>query len=111
MIKCNGPLTVGAITYSANTYLFVKLYLNGAGTTESEAIIYADQSCGTQLGAIRLPNYTADQLTGGVGVTDFDKMLNALQVLTITELIDSNPNTEFTIVEPTKPQPIEDVNY
>ena len=61
-----------------DVYLFLKLYFTGAGTAEAEAIMYKDQTIKEQIGAIRLPNYTFDEL----GANPMD----ALHVLTIAHL-------------------------
>lgn len=78
-------------TYS-NVYLFLKLYLNGAGSAESEAILYADQTIKEQIGAIRLSNYTFNELGANP--------LDTLHTLTIVKLQEENPNAVFTIVDP-----------
>ena len=78
-------------TYT-DVYLFLKLYLNGPGTAESEAILYADQEMKEQIGAMRLPNYTFDDLGA-------DPMA-ALHTLTIAQLQAENPNATITICNP-----------
>lgn len=83
-------------TYS-DVYLFLKLYLNGAGTAEAEAIMYADQTIQDQIGAMRLPNYTFDELGANP--------LDTLHTLTIAYLETDNPEAVLTIVDPIKPEP------
>lgn len=78
-------------TYT-DVYLFLKLYLNGPGTAESEAILYADQEMTDQIGAMRLPNYTFEQLGN-------DPML-ALHTLTIAQVQAENPTATITICNP-----------
>lgn len=78
-------------TYS-DVYLFLKLYLNGAGTAEAEAIMYSDQSIQDQIGAIRLPNYTFDELGANP--------LDTLHTLTVAQLQSQNATAIITIVNP-----------
>jgi hypothetical protein len=70
-------LTHNHATYN-DVYLFLKLYFTGPGTAESEAIIYKDQAIKEQIGAIRLPNYTFEEL----GANPMD----TLHTLTIAHL-------------------------
>lgn len=83
-------------TYS-DVYLFLKLYLNGAGTAEAEAIMYADQTIQDQIGAIKLPNYTFDELGANP--------LDTLHTLTMAHLQVDNPDAVLNIVDPIKPEP------
>lgn len=78
-------------TYT-DVYLFLKLYLNGPGTAEAEAILYADQEMKDQIGAMRLPNYTFDDLGA-------DPM-TALHTLTIAQLQAENPTATITTCDP-----------
>lgn len=78
-------------TYT-DVYLFLKLYLNGPGTAEAEAILYADQAIMDQIGAMRLPNYTFDELGADP--------LATLHTLTISQLQSENPNATITICNP-----------
>ena len=78
-------------TYS-DFYLFLKLYLNGPVTAEAEAILYADQAMTDQIGAMRLPNYTFEQLGN-------DPML-ALHTLTIAQVQAENPSATITTCNP-----------
>lgn len=78
-------------TYT-DVYLFLKLYLNGPGTAEAEAILYADQEMKDQIGAMRLPNYTFDDLGNDAMAT--------LHTLTIAQLQAENPTTTMTICDP-----------
>lgn len=89
-------LQQGRATYN-NVYLFLKLYLNGAGTAEAEAIMYADQTIQEQIGAMRLPNYTFEELGANP--------LDTLHTLTIAHLQTDNPEAVLTIVDPIKPEP------
>ena len=73
-------------------YLFLKLYLNGPGIAESEAILYADQSMKDQIGAMRLPNYTFEELG--------NDPLTALHTLTIAQLKAENPTATITTCNP-----------
>ena len=75
-----------------DVYLFLKLYLNGPGTAESEAILYADQEMKDQIGAMRLPNYTFDQLG------DYPMMY--LHTVTIAQLKAENPTATITTCNP-----------
>jgi hypothetical protein len=70
-------LTHNHATYN-DVYLFLKLYFTGAGTAEAEAVIYKEQSMKDQIGAIRLPNYTFEEL----GANPMD----TLHTLTISHL-------------------------
>lgn len=83
-------------TYT-DVYLFLKLYLNGPGTAEAEAILYADQAMKEQIGAMRLPNYTFDEYTFDELVAD---PLATLHTLTISQLQSENPNATITICNP-----------
>lgn len=78
-------------TYT-DLYLFLKLYLNGPGTAEAEAILYADQAMKDQIGAMRLPNYTFDDLGNDPMAT--------LHTLTIAQLQAENPTATITICNP-----------
>lgn len=78
-------------TYT-DVYLFLKLYLNGPGTAEAEAILYADQAMKDQIGAMRLPNYTFDELG--------DDPMATLHTLTIAQLQAENPTATITICNP-----------
>ena len=78
-------------TYT-DVYLFLKLYLNGPGTAEAEAILYADQEMKDQIGAMRLPNYTFDELGNDPMAT--------LHTLTIAHLQAENPTATITICNP-----------
>ena len=84
-------LTHNRATYS-NVYLFLKLYLNGPGIAEAEAILYADQEMKEQIGAMRLPNYTFDQLG------DYPMMY--LHAVTIAQLQAENPTAVITECNP-----------
>lgn len=96
MIHVHGTLTNGNVTYSTNNlYLFLKCYINQAGSTENEAIIYTDQSITNQIGAIRLPDYTFDDLQIESG-----DVLTTLHNLVIEKLKLDNPQTTFTIINP-----------
>ena len=75
-----------------DVYLFLKLYLNGPGISESEAILYADQEMKDQIGAMRLPNYTFDQLG------DYPMMY--LHTVTIAQLQAENPTATITTCNP-----------
>lgn len=82
-------LTNNHATYT-DVYLFLKLYLNGAGTAESEAIMYADQTMKEQIGAMRLPNYTFEELGANP--------LDTLHTLAIAHL--QTDDNVITIVSP-----------
>jgi hypothetical protein len=82
-------ITHNHATYT-DVYLFLKLYFTGAGTAESEAIIYKEQSMKDQIGAIRLSNYTFEEL----GVNPMD----TLHTLTIAHL--QTEDNILTIVSP-----------
>jgi hypothetical protein len=82
-------LTHNHATYN-DVYLFLKLYFTGAGTAEAEAIIYKEQSMKHQIGAIRLPNYTFEEL----GANPMD----TLHTLTISHL--QTDDNILTIVSP-----------
>jgi len=84
-------LTHNRATYS-DVYLFLKLYLNGPGTAEAEAMIYGDQAMTDQIGAMRLPNYTFDQLG------DYPMMY--LHTVTIAQLQAENPTAVITECNP-----------
>jgi hypothetical protein len=71
-------------------YLFLKLYFSGAGTAEAEAIIYKDQAMTEGIGAMKLPDYTFEQL----GANPLDK----LHTLTIAHL--AQDGAVMTIVNP-----------
>lgn len=86
-------LQQGRATYT-DVYLFLKLYLNGPGTAEAEAILYADQTIKDQIGAIRLPNYTFEELGADP--------LATLHILTIAQLQSENPSAIITTVNPIK---------
>ena len=103
MIHAQGPLTLGNITYSGDTYLFLKSYLSGQGTTENEFIIYRDHAMTQQLGAYRLPDYAFEDFNGGNGSNLYEKVLDVLHDLTIELLKVDNPNTVFTKVNPLQP--------
>jgi len=105
MIHVQGPLKHNHSTFNEDTYLFLKMYLNSAGGTENEAIIYLDQSMSNQIGAMRLPNYNASELEGGTGTNNYEKLLDALHNVTITNLETENPGTVFTKVNPITPTP------
>ena len=78
-------------TYT-DVYLFLKLYLNGPGTAEAEAILYADQEMTDQIGAMRLPNYTFDELGSDA--------LTQLHTLTVAQLKAENQTATITICNP-----------
>jgi hypothetical protein len=82
-------ITHNHATYN-DVYLFLKLYFTGAGTAEAEAIIYKEQSMKDQIGAIRLPNYTFEEL----GANPMD----TLHTLTISHL--QTDDNVLTIVSP-----------
>jgi hypothetical protein len=82
-------LTHNHATYN-DVYLFLKLYFTGAGTAEAEAIMYGDQTIKDQIGAMRLPNYTFEELG--------NDPLTTLHDLTIAQLQAENPQATFTIV-------------
>jgi hypothetical protein len=82
-------LTHNHATYN-DVYLFLKLYFTGAGTAEAEAVIYKEQSMKDQIGAIRLPNYTFEEL----GANPMD----TLHTLTISHL--QTDDNILTIVSP-----------
>lgn len=82
-------LTHNHATYT-DVYLFLKLYFSGAGTAEAEAIIYNDQAMTEGIGAMRLPNYTFEQLGANP--------LDTLHQLTITHL--AQDGAILTIVNP-----------
>ena len=84
-------LQQGRATYN-DVYLFLKLYLNGAGTAEAEAILFADQTIKDQIGALRLPNYTFDELG--------QDPLATLHTLVISKLQSENPTAIITTVNP-----------
>jgi hypothetical protein len=71
-------------------YLFLKLYFSGAGTAEAEAIIYKDQAMTEGIGAMRLPDYTFEQLGANP--------LDTLHTLTIANL--AQDGATLTIVNP-----------
>jgi hypothetical protein len=71
-------------------YLFLKLYFSGAGTAEAEAIIYKDQAMTEGIGAMRLPDYTFQQLGANP--------LDTLHTLTIAHLAQNG--AILTIVNP-----------
>ena len=94
MIHVQGTLTNGNVTYSTNNlYLFLKCYINQAGSTENEAIIYTDQAITNQIGAMRLPDYTFEDLQIESG-----DVLTTLHNLVIEKLKLDNPQTLFTII-------------
>ncbi len=107
MIHVQGPLKNNHSTFNEDTYLFLKMYLNSAGGTENEAIIYLDQSMSNQIGAMKLPNYNASELEGGIGINEYEKLLDALHNLTISNLETDNSGTIFTKVNPTTSAPEE----
>ena len=78
-------------TYT-DVYLFLKLYLNGPGTAEAEAILYADQAMKDQIGAMRLRNYTFDELGSDA--------LTQLHTLTVVQLKSENPTATITLCNP-----------
>jgi hypothetical protein len=82
-------ITHNHATYN-DVYLFLKLYFTGAGTAEAEAIIYKEQSMKDQIVAIRLPNYTFEEL----GANPMD----TLHTLTISHL--QTDDNVLTIVSP-----------
>jgi hypothetical protein len=82
-------ITHNHATYN-DVYLFLKLYFTGAGTAEAEAIIYKEQLMNDQIGAIRLPNYTFEEL----GANPMD----TLHKLTIAHL--QTDDNILTIVSP-----------
>lgn len=82
-------ITHNHATYN-DVYLFLKLYFTGPGTAESEAIIYKDQTIKEQIGAIRLSNYTFEEL----GANPMD----TLHTLTIAQL--QTDDNILTIVSP-----------
>jgi hypothetical protein len=82
-------LTHNHATYN-DVYLFLKLYFTGAGTAEAEAVIYKEQSMKDQIGAIRLPNYTFEEL----GANPMD----TLHTLTMSHL--QTDDNILTIVSP-----------
>lgn len=84
-------LTHNRATYS-DVYLFLKLYLNGPGTAEAEAMIYGDQAMTDQIGAMRLPNYTFDELGNDAMAT--------LHTLTIAHLQAENQTAMITTCNP-----------
>ena len=90
-------ITHNRATYN-DVYLFLKLYLNGAGTAEAEAIMYGDQTIKDQIGAMRLPNYTFEELGANP--------LDTLHTLTIAHLQAENPNAVFTIVDVVVEEPV-----
>jgi hypothetical protein len=100
MIHAQGTLTLGNITYTGDTYLFLKSYLSGKGTTENEFIIYRDHAMTQQLGAYRLPDYAFEDFNGGNGNNLYEKVLDVLHDLTIEKLKVDNPQTVFTKVAP-----------
>jgi hypothetical protein len=103
MIKVQGTLTNGHVTYATNDlYLFLRCYINAAGNTENEAIIYTDQAITNQIGAIRLPDYTFEDLQ----LQDGD-VLTTLHNLVIEKLKLDNPQTKFSIVNIIKNEPTE----
>lgn len=104
MIHVQGGLKNNHSTFTQDVFLFLKLYINSAGSTENEAIIYLDQSMTTQIGAMRLPNYTATELQGGTGTNEYEKLLDSLHDLAIELLETDNPNSVFTKVNPIEPE-------
>jgi hypothetical protein len=82
-------ITHNHATYN-DVYLFLKLYFTGAGTAEAEAVIYKEQSMKDQIGAIRLPNYTFEELGANPMLT--------LHTLTIAHL--QTDDNILTIVSP-----------
>lgn len=90
-------LQQGRATYN-DVYLFLKLYLNGAGTAEAEAILYADQTIKDQIGALRLPNYTFEELGANP--------LDTLHTLAIAHLQVENPDAVFTVVDVVVEEPV-----
>ena len=101
MIKATPSLTLpeSVSSFNVDTFLFLKSYLNAAGKTENEFIIYKDQYLKEQIGAFRLPNYTAEELAGGTGANEYEKIIDKLHDLTITQLQAVNPSTTFTKVD------------
>jgi hypothetical protein len=82
-------LTHNHATYT-DVYLFLKLYFSGAGTAEAEAIIYKDQAMTEGIGAMRLPDYTFEQLGANP--------LDTLHTLTIKHF--EHDGATLTIVNP-----------
>lgn len=78
-------------TYN-NVYLFLKLYLDEPGYSNSEAIMYSDQTIQNKIGAFPLGRYSFDEL----GLNP----LETLHTLTIAKLQPLNPTATFTIVNP-----------
>ncbi len=93
-------LTHNHATYT-DVYLFLKLYFSGAGTAEAEAIIYKDQAMTEGIGAIRLPDYTFDQLGSNpldtlhsLTIKHFEQDGATLTI--VNPLINANDNAEQT---------------
>jgi hypothetical protein len=112
MIKVQGnfkPSADSRTVFAGDLFLFVKTYLNTAGGTENEAIIYADQSITEQVGAVRLPNYSAEELVGGAGANEYEKIIDKVQDLAIANFKTFNQGVTFSKVLPTQPEaPVED---
>jgi hypothetical protein len=93
-------LTHNHATYN-DVYLFLKLYFTGPGTAEAEAIIYKEQSMKDQIGAIRLPNYTFEELGANPMLTLHTLTISHLQtddnILTIVSPIIEQNEPEQTI--------------
>lgn len=106
MIKVEGnfkPSADSRTVFSGDLFLFVKTYLNTAGGTENEAIIYADQTIKEQLGAVRLPDFKAEELVGGTGANEYEKILDKVQDLAIANFQTFNQGVSFSKVLPLDP--------
>lgn len=102
MIKVQGnfkPSAESKSLFAGDVFLFVKVYLNTTGGAEAEAIIFEDQEIKNQIGAVRLPNFSAAEISGGAGVTDYDKIIDKVSDLAIANFQTFNSGSTFSKVD------------
>lgn len=78
------------VYYGDQHFLFFKPYLSAPGITNTEVVIYKDPTLTVEVGRFYLPTYTSVDISGGLGITEYDKLIDKLEDLTIDILTELN---------------------
>lgn len=94
MLKATGTFktqTNSSIYISGTHYLFFKPYLSTPGSLLVEVVVFKNTELTEEVWRFYLPVLSSQQVTGGNGATEYDKLIDVIENIAINHIQADNP--------------------
>lgn len=98
MLKATGTFKIqsnASIYISGTHYLFFKPYLSTPGLLLVEVVVFKNRNLTEEIWRFNLPVLSSQEVSGGVGNTEYDKLIDIIENIAINNIQENNSDIVF----------------